>query len=119
MKMERKIANKANRAGAALYRKEVKKGLTKTSGKLQRGNAQGVFEDVHLKDRIGIQKTGGSTRIEHIVGYVGLARAYGHVREFGSRYQSGNRLWTRTLQNKTQAIFNRMKEVISKELEKV
>ena len=126
-KVEKKIADKANRAGAALYRKELRKQLKARSGtgvklrtwKTDIEGKKGQTEDVHLYDRIAIRKKGGRTFVKHVVGYVGLAKAYGHVYEFGSVKQAGNRLWTRTLRTMARRIFEKEREVIASERAKL
>lgn len=125
-KVERKILTKANRAGATVLRREIRKALPKTGVlKMRRWKSdvegkKGQSEDVHLRDRIGIRKKKGrSGHIEHVVGYVGLARAYGHVVEFGSRYMTGNRVWTRTMRRVIPLILRRHQEVISREINKL
>lgn len=119
-KMEKTFAVRANRAGAALYRKTLQRHLKRSTGKSSRKwksdveGKKGQVEDVHLHNRIGIQKGKGRNNINHRVGYVGLAKAYGHVLEFGSKNMTGNRMWTKTLRRMGRPILTRQKQVLSK-----
>lgn len=122
LNMEKRFAVKANRAGAALYRQTLKRHLKQTTGKARRAwksdveGKKGQFEDVHLYNRIGIKKGKGRSTVNHKVGYVGLAKAYGHVVEFGSKHMVGNRLWTKTLRRMGKPILTRQKQSLSKSI---
>ena len=125
VQMEKRIAVRANRAGAALYRKVLQRHLKRTTGKGSRTwksdveGKKGNTEDVHLYNRIGIKKGKGRNNINHRVGYVGLAKAYGHVNEYGSKHVQGNMLWTKTLKRMGRPILTRQKQVISEEIRKI
>ena len=120
--MEKKFAVKANRAGAALYRHELRQLLRRSSGKAQRSwktnveGKKGQAEDVHLYNRIGIKKGKGRANINHRVGYVGLAKEYGHVLEYGSKHMEGNLLWTRTLKRMARQILDEQKKSLEKSI---
>lgn len=121
-----RIAVKANRAGASLYRKSLKRQLKRKAGddrlttwKTDVEGKLGEAEEVHLHERIAIRKQRGRMfRAEHKVGYVGLAKAYGHVFEFGSKNQVGNRIWTKTLRRSARIIFEHEKRFLGRELAK-
>lgn len=104
----------AIRKGAQHLRKQIKSQLPRTVGKkirVYRSNqvkAKGTTENVHLRNRIGIQvKRSGDVDI----GYVGLARAYGHIIEFGVSYgkalrSTGNGVWERTFGTQSQRVID-------------
>lgn len=121
-KMERSFALKATRAGASLYRQSLKNNLKRSTGKSKRKwkndseGKEGDSEDVHLYNRIGIKKGKGRNSINHRVGYVGLAKEYGHIKEYGSKYMVGDMLWTRTLRRFGRPYLTTLQKSLSKSI---
>lgn len=124
-KAQKKVGEKAARAGAAFYRKSLKRQLKRkaTTGKVKRTwktdveGKKGEREDVHLWNRIGIRKRRGRRNYhEYRVGYTGLAKEYGHIIEYGKKGFTGNRIWTKTLRRARLPIFNAMKDELRKQL---
>ena len=106
-KIEKRIGKKAIRAGGSEYAKLVKKEIPVDKS-----------DDIHLKKSIKIIGAKGK-RIAVQVGIKGMARAYAHVFEFGSRFVQGKRVFTRTLETNTSAIMDRVARVMKIELDKL
>lgn len=120
----------ALRKGAQHLRKEVKAKLPRTVGekirtyKSNQVKAKGTKENVHLRNRIGFQiLRNGDLRM----GYVGLARAYGHIIEFGDRKgvslnTTGKGVWSSTIEGEAQKVIDisgtALGEAIIKEIER-
>lgn len=109
-KLEKRIGKKAVRAGGSEYAKLVRRELPMSNE-----------DDVHLKKSIGIATPKGKRKnnIAVQVGIKGKARYYAHVFEFGSRFVTGSRTFTRTFESSTRAILDRIANRLRKELEKV
>jgi hypothetical protein len=81
-KSESKIANTASRAGAAMYRKELKADLPRDAEKRAGLVGGKPKKDVRLVNSLGIKRF-SKTAVQ--VGVVGPARHYAHLIEFGYR----------------------------------
>jgi HK97 gp10 family phage protein len=113
-RVERKIATQANRAGAAYFRKQLKAQLPRSTRNANRLENKKQAKRLHKS--IGIRKQKGR-RILHHVGVVGWARAYAHILEFGSKYQSPNPVWRKTLERESPQMLKVIAERIRKGLE--
>lgn len=124
-----KIGQTAVRRAASQYRKDVKAVLPRSEGEKIRAwktnenggkhRKRGDIEDVHVQDSIAIRKQKGREVMAYNVGVVGLAKAYAHVLEFGSKNMAGRRYFTKTLEANTQKYFEIMKKEIRDALYKV
>lgn len=95
---------------------------TKTTRKGRLVNFSGQQEDVHLRERIGFKRSRKTEAV--IIGYVGLARAYGHIVEYGKRngrpfVSRGNGAWRKTLVDQRENMLNAMGEHIGGEVVKI
>lgn len=127
-------AKNAKRAGlrkaAQHLRKSIKARLPRTSGKKirayrsNRERSKGTTEDVHLRNRIGIKvRRSGDVHI----GYTGLAKAYGHLIEFGRSYgkplkTTGKGVWESTARGESSRVIDiagtSLGEAIMKEIKR-
>lgn len=110
--VERKVATKANRAGAAYFRKRLIERLPRGTTKVYPTAKQRK----PLSQSIAIRKIRGRA-ITHHVGVVGWARAYAHIDEFGSKYQAPNPTWRRTLETESQNILQAVADELRKGIE--
>lgn len=125
----------ANMVGARIFRNALKPRIPRSVGQkirkyrstkfTKKGTAKhwrGQTENVHLRNRIGFKRSKKSDAV--IVGYVGLARAYGHIVEFGKRegapfVSRGNGAWRKTIAEKTPAMVEAMGNSIGAEVLKI
>ena len=118
--VEFKIANKSVAAGAQLYAREVRKQIPLGSAAMAAKDAESSH-DATLKKSIASKKMKGAKRrgiVKYQVGVVGWARAYAHVFEYGSKYQKGTRVFTKTFENQFPQIIGKMAEVMEVEIKK-
>tara|TARA_R110000824_G_scaffold104355_5_gene247665 strand:- start:3270 stop:3677 length:408 start_codon:yes stop_codon:yes gene_type:complete len=109
--LEKSIGDKAVAAGGRVYAKNVRKGIP----------VSGDGDAVVLKKSIAVKKAKRSKArgiIQYAVGVVGGARRYAHVFEFGSKYVTGTRHFTRTLDTSKQEILDTMLKKLRDELKK-
>ena len=129
-RLEKKLIRTGGRAAAAHLRRKLKQRLPKSSGEKVRvwrrdarkgeGNAlKGDAEDVHVRDSLGVTVKKGRRSLQIQVGVTGLARAYAHVLEFGSKNMSGNRIWTKAMRGESGAMLKKMADKIRIGLEKI
>lgn len=137
--IEKRVGDKAIAAGGREYRKLVRAQIplggrkrratdlkVNADDSLQRYKSGRVkvnkdTEDLHLKNSIAVRKAKNSKKrgiIQYRVGIVGWARAYAHVYEFGSKYHSGNKVFTRTFESQFNRIINKIADVMRKEIAK-
>ena len=129
-RVEKRLIAQGSRAATSHLRKVLRKKLPRSDGiKLRkwRRDAQGSegdgrkgeIEDVHIRDSIGIKVVRRSNSIVARVGVVGLARAYAHVLEFGGRFHTGNRIWTKTMRGESRKMLTIMADKIRAGLAKI
>ena len=109
--LEKKIGDKAVAAGGRIYAKNVRKGIPLSND----GN------DIRLKKSVAVKKAKRSKArgiIQYSVGIAGEARRYAHVWEFGSKYVTGTRHFTKTLETSKQEILDIMLKKLRDELKK-
>ncbi len=120
--LEKSIGDKAVNAGAKLYAKKMRKVIPLGTAE-RRKNVSGkkATEDRHLKRSIMVQKAKRSKArkiIQYRVGIIGWARAYAHIYEFGSKYVTGTRVFTKTLESSRTEILDAQNKKLRDELKK-
>jgi len=131
---QRRTKQAANMSGARLFRNAVKSRIpravnakvrTYRSTKFTKRGAlvhfRGQEEDVHLRNRIGFKHSKRTDKV--IIGYVGLARAYGHIVEYGKRegrpfVSAGNGQWARTFAEKRSEMLSTIGDNIGEQVVK-
>tara|TARA_S200002703_G_scaffold60250_1_gene52151 strand:+ start:176 stop:658 length:483 start_codon:yes stop_codon:yes gene_type:complete len=135
--LDDKVANQllaaASRKAAHAYRNDMKRVLPRSDGeklrtwrvdetgtRSKKRRMRGTVEDVHVRDSLGIKKAKGKQkRAVYQVGVTGLARAYAHVLEFGSKHMQGRRYFTRTLEARANEYLKAMRDEAWKQLVKL